>query len=180
VFVQVLETVKKEAEKEWKRIGSVQPTPARHGTPDCPVVHRAVSGAPGWLTVNQLLSRIDGVVWLKFTRLFGGAPDCPVTHPRRTCRSREMKKETWLKFTGLSGEPVTPAANGRPRDQCATHGPCQRSVGHPGLSGVHRIVSSAPTDPEDQRSDAPDMEGDRAPDCYSGYPVVHRTVRCTT
>jgi hypothetical protein len=75
--------------------------------------------------------------------------------------------------TGLSGEPMTPAANGRPHDQRATRGPCQRSVGHTGLSG-------APTDPEDQRSDAPDMEGDRTPDCYSGCPVVHRTVRCTT
>jgi hypothetical protein len=32
----------------------------------------------------------------------------------------------------------------------------------------------------DQRLDAPDLEGDRAPDNYSDYPVVHRTVRCTT
>jgi hypothetical protein len=38
---------------------------------------------------------------------------------------------------------------------------------------VHRTVSGAPTDPEHQRSDAPDMEGDRAPDCYSDCPVVH-------
>jgi hypothetical protein len=82
--------------------------------------------------------------------------------------------------TGLFGEPTAPAANGRPRDQRATCGPCQRSVGHTGMSGVHRTVSGAPTDPEDQPSDAPDMEGDRAPDCYSDYPVVHRTVRCTT
>jgi hypothetical protein len=56
----------------------------------------------------------------------------------------------------------------------------QRSVGHTGLSGVHRTVSGAPTDPEDQRSAAPYMEGDRAPDRYNGCPVVHRTVRCTT
>jgi hypothetical protein len=48
------------------------------------------------------------------------------------------------------------------------------------MSGVHRTVSGAPTDPEDQRSDALDMEEDRTPDCYSDYPVVHRTVRCTT
>jgi hypothetical protein len=88
----VLETVTKEGEKERERVGCVQPTPARSGTPDCPVVHRTVSGAPGWLTVNQLLSRIDGVVRLKFTGLFGGAPDCPVSHPRRTRRSREMKR----------------------------------------------------------------------------------------
>jgi hypothetical protein len=31
-----------------KRVGYVQQTPARLGTPDCPVVHQTVSGAPGW------------------------------------------------------------------------------------------------------------------------------------
>jgi hypothetical protein len=65
------------------------------------------------------------------------------------------------------------SANGRPRDLRATRGPQQRSVGHTRLSGVHRTVSGAPTDPEDQRSDALDMEGDRAPDNYSDCPVHH-------
>jgi hypothetical protein len=41
-------------------------------------------------------------------------------------------------------------------------------------------VSGAPTGPEAQQSAAPDMEGDRAPDCYSSCPVVHRTVRWCT
>jgi hypothetical protein len=45
---------------------------------------------------------------------------------------------------------------------------------------VRTGLSSAPTGPEDQRSAAPDMEGDPAPDCYSSCLVVHRTVRCTT
>jgi hypothetical protein len=40
---------------------------------------------------------------------------------------------------------------------------------------VHRIVSGAPTDPEDQRSDAPDLEGNRAPDNYSDCPMHHPT-----
>jgi hypothetical protein len=70
--------------------------------------------------------------------------------------------------TGLSGEPTAPAANGHPRDQRATCGPLQRSVGCTRLSDVHRTVSGVPTGPEDQRSATPDMEGDRAPDCYSG------------
>jgi hypothetical protein len=91
------------------------------------------------------------------------SPDCPVVH--QTVR--------WC--TRLSGEPTVASANGRPCDHRATRGPCQRSVGHTGLSGVHRIVSGAPTDPEDQRSDAPDMEGDHAPDCYSDCPVHHST-----
>jgi hypothetical protein len=67
---------------------------------------------------------------------------------------------------GLSGEPVALAANGRLRNLRATRGPLQQSVRHTGLSG-------APTDPEDQRSAAPDMEGDHTPDCYSSCLVVH-------
>jgi hypothetical protein len=40
-------------------------TSARSGTPDCPVVHRTVSGgAPGWSLVKVLLSEIDGGVRL--------------------------------------------------------------------------------------------------------------------
>jgi hypothetical protein len=33
-----------------------------------------------------------------------------------------------------------------------------------GLSGVHRTVSGTPVSPEEQRSDMPNLEGDRAPD----------------
>jgi hypothetical protein len=77
--------------------------------------------------------------------------------------------------TGLYGEPTVASANGRPRNPRATRGPQQRSVGHTGLSSVHRTVSGAPTDPEDQRSDASEKEGDRAPDSYSDCPVHHPT-----
>jgi hypothetical protein len=103
-----------------------------------------------------------------------------VSHLRRTRRSREMKKATWLKFTGLSGEPTALAANGRLRNLQVTRVLLQRSYGHTKLSGVHRTVFGAPTGSKEQRSDAPDMEGDRAPDMNSGCLVVHRTVRCTT
>jgi hypothetical protein len=44
-----------------------------------------------------------------------------------------------------------------------------------GLSDVHQTVSSAPMGPEEQRPDAPDLEGDRAPDSYSDCPVHHST-----
>jgi hypothetical protein len=54
-------------------------------------------------------------------------------------------------------------------------GPQQRSVGHTGLSSVHQTVSDVPIDPEDQRSDAPDLEGNHAPDSYSDCPVHHPT-----
>jgi hypothetical protein len=48
------------------------------------------------------------------------------------------------------------------------------------LSGVHQTVSGASTSPKIQRSAAPGMEGDPHRTCYSGCPVVHRTVRCAT
>jgi hypothetical protein len=82
--------------------------------------------------------------------------------------------------TRLSDEPTVASANGQSRNLRATRGPQQRSVGHTGLSDVHRTMSGAPTDLEDQWSDAPEKEGDHAPDSYSDCPVVHRTVRCTT
>jgi hypothetical protein len=119
------------------------------------LVHRTVSGAPGWLGVNRALSGKE-------------KGDVAINH-----------RTVWW-YTGLSGESTAPATNGRSRDQRATRGARQRSVGHTGLSGVHRTVSGAPTSPEAQRSAAPDMEGDRAPDCYSVCSMVHRTVRCTT
>jgi hypothetical protein len=77
--------------------------------------------------------------------------------------------------TGLSGEPTAPAANRCPRDQCATHGQLQRSAGCTGLSDVHRTVSGAQTSPEEHRSDAPDMEGDHAPNMNSDCPMHHST-----
>jgi hypothetical protein len=127
---------------------------------------------------------------VKFSQhqLWPGTPDCSVVPDSVRCarlagsepaalekkqRCTAIIHQTVRWCTGLSGEPTVASANGRPRDPRATRSPQQRSVGHTGLSG-------APTDPEDQRSDAPDMEVDRAPDNYSDCPVVHRTVRCTT
>jgi hypothetical protein len=118
----------------------------------------------------------------RHTGLSGGAPDsvwCARLAGGELAALEEMQRRTtiidrtvrWC--TRLSGEPTVASANGRLRNPRATRGPQQQSVGHTGLSGV-------PTDPEDQRSNAPDMEGDRAPDSYSDCPVVHRTVRCTS
>jgi hypothetical protein len=73
------------------------------GAPDCPVVHRTVSGAPDKSKVNWPLSGLDGGVRLQFTRLSGGAPDCPVSRPWRSRHSREKFNGVRLKFTGLSG-----------------------------------------------------------------------------
>jgi hypothetical protein len=118
----------------------------------------------------------------RHTGLFGGAPDsvrCARLADGEPAALGKMQRCTTIIHwtvrwcTGLSGEPTVASANGRPRNPRATCGPQQRSVGHTGLSG-------APTDPKNQRLDAPEKEGDRAPDSYSECPVVPRTVRCTT
>jgi hypothetical protein len=49
----VLETGK---EKVWKRVLVCSLDSAQSGIPDCPVVHRTVSGAPGWPPANWPLS----------------------------------------------------------------------------------------------------------------------------
>jgi hypothetical protein len=118
-------------------------TLVRPGTSDCPVVHRTVSGALGWSAVNSPLSRFDGGVRLKFTGPSGGAPDCPVSHPRRTRRSREKDLRRTAKIhrtvrwcTGLSGEPTVASASGRPRNLRATFGSSNGQL-------VHRTVQCA-------------------------------------
>jgi hypothetical protein len=45
---------------------------AQSGTPDCPVVHRTVSGAPGWLSANWLLSGV-------LAAYDYNSPDCPLS-----------------------------------------------------------------------------------------------------
>jgi hypothetical protein len=47
-----------------KGLGSSSQLSAQSGTPDCPVVHRTVSGAPGWPPANWPLSGDFGGVWL--------------------------------------------------------------------------------------------------------------------
>jgi hypothetical protein len=94
------------------------------------------------------------------TGLSGGAPDS-VRCARLALVSRELDGGVRLKITGLSGEPTVGRANGRPSQRSAAQSardawPGQQSEGGTGLSGVHRIVSGAPTAPNPQRSAAPE------------------------
>jgi hypothetical protein len=128
---------------------------------------------PGWPggEVAALGKRRGDVA--KFTVL-SGEPSAPALKAPATNSSLSGKtKASRLKFTGLSGEPTALAANGRLRNQWATRGPRQRSVGHTGLSDVHRTVSGAPTGPKGQWSTAPEKEGDRTSDRYCSCPVRH-------
>jgi nucleoside diphosphate kinase len=47
ISVLVLEIEKRRKEKNSIGVGSVQPNSAQSGTPDCTMVYRTVSGAPG-------------------------------------------------------------------------------------------------------------------------------------
>jgi hypothetical protein len=76
------------------------------GAPDSPVVHRTVSGAPGWLLVNWPLSGI---------------------RRRRTAKIHRTVR--WC--TGLSGEPMVGRANGRPRNPRVTRGRANGLMGAP-------------------------------------------------
>jgi hypothetical protein len=86
------------------------------------------------------------------------SPDCPVC-------------------TGLSGEPTVGWANGRPRNLRRTRGRANGRKGGTGLSGVHRTVRCANGSQifnSQQRSTAPIMEINRAPDsvrCAPDCPV---------
>jgi hypothetical protein len=167
----VLETVQKKKKGNGEELALYSQNQLKPGTPDCPVVHRTVSSAPGCSTVNWLLSVIGRATWLKFTGLSGGAPDCPVSLQRPRPRSSATNSS----LSGIHrGRRDYNSPNGQQRNQRATRGPSQRSVGHTRLSGVHRTVSDAPTGPPAQRSDAPRKERNHAPDCYSSCPPLDR------
>jgi hypothetical protein len=72
----VLETESRRKKKSWlctaKRL-------LRSGAPDCPVVHRTVSGAPGCLGLKTPLSGICRRRTAKIHRTVRCAPDCPVS-----------------------------------------------------------------------------------------------------
>jgi hypothetical protein len=109
-------------------------------------------------------------------RTVSGAPGCSTVNWLLS----GIGRATWLKFTGLSGgAPDCPVSQSRPSQRLAA-----KSVGNtwpkPMIGWAHRTVSGAPTGPPAQRSDAPGKERNRAPDCYSSCPVVHRTIRCAT
>jgi hypothetical protein len=101
--------------------------------------------------VNSPLSGLDGGVRLKFTGPSSGAPDCPVSHPRRTRRPREKQRgdvaiihRTVRWCTGLSGgAPDYPVSQRSPapmvgRAIFARHVDCSNG------RLVHRTVWCAP------------------------------------
>jgi hypothetical protein len=136
--------------KDCKRLGCVQPKSSS-------VWHTGLSGgAPDSVRWGRLNSGEKTALRKSLAAYGYNSPDCPVVH--RTVR--------W--------------ANGRLHQRSAAQSSrdawqLQRSAGGTELSGVHQIVSGAPTGPELQQSSAPEKEGDRHRTVYSDCPVAHPT-----
>jgi hypothetical protein len=99
----VLESEKIQKEKD---LAGAAKTLCSLGTPDCPMVHRTVSGAPGWRLINWPLSGI-----------------------RRRCTTKIHRTVWWC--IGLSGEPTVGRANGRPCNPRVARGRANGLMGAP-------------------------------------------------
>jgi hypothetical protein len=113
------------------------------GTPDSVRCPRLVNGEPTALGKR----RSDATINHRTVRWCTGLSSDPSTHASKSSamNSSLSGKEkgdvaiihrTVRWCTGLSGESTAPVANGCPRDQRATRGPRQRSVGHTGQCPV--------------------------------------------
>jgi hypothetical protein len=139
-------------EKDWKRVSVCSQDSARLGTPDCPVVHRTVSGgAPD----SVRCARPTPMNW-------------PLSGKLRWCTTIIHQTVRWC--TGLSGEPTATKSAGD-----AWPAP---TVGRDtGLSGVHRTVSGAPTDTRVATVGCARLGRRSTPDmlqCLSGAPPDRR------
>jgi hypothetical protein len=126
------------------------------GAPDCPVVHRTVSGgAPD----SVRCARLALANWL----LLG-------LRRRRTAINHRTVR--WC--TRLSGEPTVGRANGRPQNPRVTRGKCQWSEGTPDC-----LVCTGQCPVGQRLQDCNGRLRQIRKEIRTGQcPVVHRTVRC--
>jgi hypothetical protein len=110
------------------------------------------------------------------TRLSGGAPDT-VRCARLSSGEKAAlgKRSTAYDYNS----PDCPVSQRLPAQWSAV-----QSAGDawpaPTVGRGHRTVSDASSGPELQRLTVPVLESNCTPDSYSDWPVVHRTIRCTT
>jgi hypothetical protein len=134
------------------------------------LAHRTVWCAR-MVRVNSPLSGFNDGIRLKFTGPSGGAPYCPVSHPRRTHRSREKDQRRTTKI-----HRTVRCAYGRPRNLRATRG---SSNGRQGAPDCPVCTGQCPV-----RQRARSCNGQLCPiwkeiahqTGYSSCPVAHRTV----
>jgi hypothetical protein len=134
----------------------------RSGAPDCPVVHRIVSGAPGFLGANWLLLGNSPATSAKIHRTVRCAPDCPVsqrsagpTVGRAICAGHVAEPTVGRRHLTVRCAPDCPVCTGHVR--CANGSQISNGL---------------------QRSAAPVKETNRAPDsvrCAPDCPVPPST-----
>jgi hypothetical protein len=119
----VLETGK---EKNWKRVPVCSQESAQSGTPDYPVVHRTVFGAPGWSPANWPLSgklrRCTAIIhhtirW--YAGLFGEPKAASATVGRQIHERRVARSNGW------QGAPDCPVCT----EQCPVRQPTRSCNG---------------------------------------------------
>jgi hypothetical protein len=167
----VLQTVRKETEKTWlyaAKFSSVWHTGLSGGAPDSVRCARLVSGENVALGIRRRRTAIIHRMVQWCTGLSGESSAA------NSSPSRKAKGRRGYNSPDCSVSQWSAAQSSRDMWTAPTVSWCI------GQSDVHRTMSGAPISSEDQRSDALEKEGDRAPDSYSDGPVVHRTVRCTT
>jgi hypothetical protein len=141
----------------------VQPTPARLGTPDCPVRQ---SGPREKAAL--------GTRWRRKTIIHQAVRRCT----RLSGESSATNSSLSGKAKGRRGynSPDCPVSQGSPAPTVG----CAIFARHVNCSNgrlVHRTVSGAPISPGEQWSDMPNLEGDQAPDRLqdlSGAPLDRR------
>jgi hypothetical protein len=140
------------------------------------VVHRTVSGAPGWLEQSGCSRDFNGGVRLYFTGLSGGAPDCPVGRSQaNSSLSGIHRRRTTIIHRTIRCAPDCPVSQ-RSVGPTVGRAICAGHVAEPTASRRHRTVRCAP-----DMSGAP--TGSLAANGRLRHlrkEIRHRTVRCAS
>jgi hypothetical protein len=107
---------------------------AQSGTPDCPVVHRTVSGAPGWSPANWPLS---GKLWRRTTIIHRTVRWCTRLSGEPTV-GRQIRERRMARSNGQQGAPDSVRCANQPKVAtvgCARNGKKSRTGHEQWLSG---------------------------------------------
>jgi hypothetical protein len=136
----VLETGPTKEGTHWKRLGCEQPSISSglaHRTVRCArLVNGEVAGLGNRRSCTTIIHRTVG--WCTGLSGESSATNSPLSGNGKGDVAIIHRTVRWC--TGLSGEPTVASVNGRPRDQRATRGPCQWSVGHTRQCPVRQAI----------------------------------------
>ena len=139
--------------------------------------HRTVRWCTGQCPVRQADSDELAALGTSTAAYDYKSPDCPVSRSQaNSSLSGNHQRRTTIIHRTVRCAPDCPVSQRSAARSARDTWPSQRLVGGTGLSGVHRTCLVRQRLSGCQRSTAPVMERNRAPD-MSG---VHRTVRCAS